>query len=77
MVKGIRSYDENKEKADLYGIMSQYNELEGRLAEALYTDFGVSETQARAINEIQEQEEYTAKLEEIIRNWQAAAGQEE
>lgn len=77
LVKGIRSYDENKEKADLYGIMSQYNELEGRLAEALYTDFGVSETQARAINEIQEQEEYTAKLEEIIRNWQAAAGQEE
>lgn len=77
LMKGIRSYDENKEQADLYGIMSQYNELEGKLAEALYTDFGVSETQARAINEIKKQEEYTAKLEEIIRNWQSGAGQEE
>ena len=77
LMKGIRSYDENKEKADLYGIMSQYNELEGKLAEALYTEFGVSETQARELNEIEKQEEYTAKLEEIIQNWRAKAGQEE
>ncbi|MBO5486740.1 MAG: hypothetical protein J5988_07410, partial [Eubacterium sp.] len=77
LMKGIRSYDTNKEQADLYGIMSQYNELEGKLAEALYTEFGVSETQARAINEIESQEEYTAKLEEIIQNWQAEIQQEE
>lgn len=77
LMKGIRSYDANKEQADLYGIMSQYNELEGKLAEALYTEFGVSETQARAINEIESQEEYTAKLEEIIRNWHAEIQQEE
>lgn len=77
LMKGIRSYDENKEKADMYGIMSQYNELEGKLAEALYTDFGVSETQARTMNQIEKQEEYTAKLEEIIQSWQAKVGQEE
>ena len=77
LMKGIRSYDSNKEQADLYGIMSQYNELEGKLAEALYMEFGVSETQARSINEIESQEEYTAKLEEIIQNWQAKIQQEE
>lgn len=77
LMKGIRSYDMNKSKADQYGIMSQYNELEGKLAGTLYSEFGVSETQARDINNSETQEEYTAKLEEIIRLWEAKNKEDE
>ena len=71
LAKGIRSYDENKDKADTYEIMTQYNELEAKLAEALYNEFGVTETQIREIiNNSRNQEEYTAKLQSIIDSWQ-------
>lgn len=71
LAKGIRSYDENKDKADTYEIMTQYNELEAKLAEALYNEFGVTETQIRdIINNSKNQEEYTAKLQAIIDSWQ-------
>lgn len=51
--------------------MTQYNELEAKLAEALYNEFGVTETQIRdIINNSKNQEEYTAKLQAIIDSWQ-------
>ncbi len=77
LMKGIRSYDVNKEKADYYEIMSQYNELEGKLAGTLYDEFGVSETQARDINDLDSQEEYTKELEKIIQNWNARMKEDE
>ena len=70
LMKGIRSYDENKTKADDYGILGQYNALEGQIAQNLYSEFGVSESQARSINGMESQEEYTARLEEIISRWE-------
>lgn len=70
LMKGIRSYDENKTKADDYGILGQYNALEGQIAQNLYSEFGVSESQARNINGMESQEEYTARLEEIISRWE-------
>ena len=76
-MKGIRSYDVNKEKADYYEIMSQYNELEGKLAGTLYDEFGVSETRARDINDLDSQEEYTKELEKIIQNWNARMKEDE
>lgn len=70
LMKGIRSYDDNKGKAEDYDILGQYNELEAKLAKQLYDEFGVSESQARNINSTESQEEYTSRLENIIAQWQ-------
>ena len=70
LMKGIRSYDENHNKAERYNIISQYNDLEIKLAEQLYQEFGVSESQARSINSIEGQVEYTSRLENIIDQWE-------
>ncbi len=70
LMKGIRSYDANKSKADGFEILGQYNELEGKLANQLYQEFGVSESQARNINSVETQEEYTSRLENIIAQWE-------
>lgn len=70
LMKGIRSYDDNKGKAEDYDILGQYNELEAKLAKQLYDEFGVSESQARSINSTETQEEYTSRLETIIAQWQ-------
>lgn len=77
LMKGIRSYDTNRQKADNYGIMSQYNALESKVAAALSSEFGVSETQARSINSIEDLAEYTARLEEIIYRWEARNKEDE
>ena len=69
LVKGIRSYDQNKDKADKYEILGQFNALEGKIAGNLYTEFGVSETEAREMNEIEDRHEYTMELEKIIEAW--------
>lgn len=69
LMKGIRNYDTNKDKADNYGILNQYNALENQIASLLYSEYGVSETQARSINNSNSQEEYTEKLETIISQW--------
>ena len=53
-MKGIRSYDYNRDKADKYEVLGQFNALEGKLAGALYLEFGVNETEARQINEIED-----------------------
>jgi hypothetical protein len=69
LMKGIRSYDTNKEKADTYGILNQYNELEKQIADILKSEFGVTEEQARNINNIEKRETYTEKLEDIVKKW--------
>lgn len=70
LMKGIRSYDANKDTAEDYDILTQYNELEGEIASELYKEFGVSETQARNINQLEDQEEYTKQLQAVIQRWQ-------
>lgn len=70
LMKGIRSYDDNKGKAEDYDILGQYNELEAKLAKQLYDEFGVTESQARSINSMETQEEYTSRLENIITQWE-------
>lgn len=70
LMKGIRSYDANRGKAEEYDILGQYNELEVKLAKQLYDEFGVSESQARSINATETQEEYTSRLENIIAQWE-------
>ena len=70
LMKGIRSYDSNKGKAEEYEILGQYNELKGKLLKQLHEEFGVSESQARSINSVKTQEGYTSRLEHIIAQWQ-------
>lgn len=70
LMKGIRSYDANRGRAEEYDILGQYNELEVKLAKQLYDEFGVSESQARSINSSETQEEYTSRLENIIAQWE-------
>lgn len=77
LMKGIRIYDLNKDKADEYGILNQYNALEQQIASLLYSEFGISETQARNINNTETQEAYTDKLEEIVNQWIAKIKEDE
>ncbi len=70
LMKGIGSYDANKIKAEEFDIMSRYHELESKIVACLYEEFGVSETQARSINSIDDREEYTSRLENIISHWE-------
>ena len=58
-------------------ILTQYNELESKITSILFSEFGVSETEAREINSSRSQEEYTAKLEEIIARWEAKNAEDE
>ena len=69
LVKGIRSYDTNRDKADKYEILGQFNALEGKIAGELYNEFGVSETEAREMNEIEDRHDYTVELEKVIEKW--------
>lgn len=77
LMKGIRSYDTNKNKADEYEILNQYEELKSKITSVLFSEFGVSETEARTTNGLPSQEEYTQKLEEIIRRWEAKNAMDE
>ena len=77
LMKGIRSYDTNVSKAERYNVIGQFNELEVKLAKQLYDEFGVSESQARNINSIEGQEEYTSRLERIIEQWEQRTKEDE
>ena len=77
LMKGIRIYDLNKDKADEYGILNQFNALEQQIASLLYSEFGISETQARNINNTETQEAYTDKLEKIVNQWIAKIKEDE
>lgn len=70
LIGGIRLYDANKAKAEQYDMLSQYNELESKLANQLYNEFGVSESQARNIIASEAQKEYTDRLQAILLQWQ-------
>ena len=70
LIGGIRLYDANKAKAEPYDMLSQYNELESKLANQLYNEFGVSESQARNIIASETQKEYTDRLQAILLQWQ-------
>ena len=70
LIGGIRLYDANKAKAEQYDMLSQYNELESKLANQLYNEFGVSESQARNIIASETQKEYTDRLRAILLQWQ-------
>lgn len=70
LMKGIRSYDTNISKAEQYDVMEQFSELEVKLVKQLQDEFGVTTIQARSINGILEQEEYTGRLETIIERWE-------
>lgn len=70
LIGGIRLYDANKAKAEQYDMLSQYNELESKLANQLYNEFGVSESQARNIIASETQKEYTDRLQVILLQWQ-------
>ncbi len=76
LMKGIRYYDIHKGQAEALGAMSALNGLESQLAASLYNDFGLSETQAREILTLEDQAEYTKRLEEIVRRVQAATYEE-
>ncbi|MCR4605136.1 MAG: hypothetical protein K5639_03965 [Eubacterium sp.] len=69
LMKGIRSYDKNREKADKLEILGQLNALEGQLAGTLYSEFGINETEARELNDLEDRREYTRQLQDIIEAW--------
>lgn len=77
LIKGVRHYDENKAAADKYEILHQYDALEDKIVAALYDEFGVTQAQAGEIIELEDQVQYTEKLQEIIDRWEAKMKQDE
>ncbi len=77
LMRGMRKYDADKGKADEYGIITQYNELKNQIVATLSDEFDVSEDQARAILGTENQVDYTAKLEQIIANWEKKMQEDE
>ncbi len=77
LMRGMRKYDADKGKADEYGILTQYNELKNQIVATLSDEFGVSEDQARTILGTENQVDYTAKLEQIIANWERKMKEDE
>lgn len=77
LMKGVRHYDENKTAADKYEILHQYDALEDKIVAALYEEFDVTQAQAREIVELEDQVQYTAKLQKIIDRWEAKMKQDE
>lgn len=77
LMKGIRKYDMNRQKADDYGILNQYNALKDQITTLLNNEFGVTESEARSINDSDSQEVYTDKLQEIIDRWSVKMREDE
>lgn len=77
LMKGVRSYDTNKDTAYSYNIMAQYDALKDKIVSTLNQEFGITEAQARAINNTESRVEYTEKLQEIVNQWQNKVKQDE
>lgn len=66
LVKGIGYYDMNRAEAESLKVLGELNSLESQVAASLYNDFGISETQARELLSLQDQAEYTRRLQDIV-----------
>lgn len=72
LIKGIRYYDINKAEADSLGITGEYNRLMSQMLAGLSEGFGMSEAQARKLLAVEDQGEYTRRLEEVVAQTQPA-----
>lgn len=72
LIKGIRYYDINKAEADSLGIAGELNGLMSQTLAGLSEGFGMSEAQARELLAVEDQGEYTRRLEEVVAQTQPA-----
>lgn len=72
LIKGIRYYDINKAEADSLGIAGELKGLMSQTLAGLSEGFGMSEAQARELLAVEDQGEYTRRLEEVVAQTQPA-----
>lgn len=73
LIKGMRYYDTGKAEAESLGITGEVNGLGSQIITGLSEGFGLSETQARELMNLEDQGEYTRRLEQIVARTQPAA----
>ncbi|MCM1245690.1 MAG: hypothetical protein NC293_08630 [Roseburia sp.] len=66
LMKGIRYYDVNHAEAQNLQIGTAYDKLSRQIVEKLTGDFGISEDEARTILSLEDQEEYTMQLQQLV-----------
>ena len=66
LVSGVDRYQSLLEKAEQYHVTAELKEVYDQILELLSTRFGVSETEAIAINAAEDNESYTRQLNDII-----------
>lgn len=68
LVRGIGRYDKYYEKADEYGILLEYNELEAKIEQVLGEQFSVTADEARELYQLRERDEYSIGIRNILEN---------
>lgn len=65
LIKGVRYYDVNRSEAQSLGIEMAYDKLSRQITEKLAGEFGLGEDEARTLLTIEDQGEYTMRLQQI------------
>ena len=68
LVRGIGRYDKYYEKADEYGILLEYNELEAKIEQVLEEQFSVTADEARELYQLRERDDYSIGIRNILEN---------
>lgn len=68
LVRGIGRYDKYYEKAEEYGILLEYNELEVKIEQVLFEQFGVAAEEAKELYQMREREDYSVGIQKILEN---------
>jgi hypothetical protein len=66
LIQGLATYDYINSDAEQYGVMSEVNEIKDEILNILQTQYGLDETQARAIMNEEDDTAYTVDLNDVI-----------
>lgn len=76
LVKGVKRYEENKDKAELYGVEKDAKTIYSNICDRLSTVYGITPEQADELNGMKDNKEYTRRLKEIVKNSESTLNNE-
>ena len=76
LVKGVKRYEENKDKAELYGVEKDAKTIYSNICDRLSTVYGITAEQADELNSMKDNKEYTRRLKEIVKNSESTLNNE-
>lgn len=66
LIKGVKRYNENKDKAEVYGVEKDANTIYTQICKSLNDVYGLSPEDATKLNNMKDNKEYTKKLTDIV-----------